>query len=166
MVLTEKTDSITPTNDTLNYKIKAINFAKGVNGLEKQWEINDFISQENDESSIWFWTKYCDFKDIDNDGVVDPILVYGSHGINGYADGRVKIILFYKGKKIAIRHQNGVLDFQRKTQVDQTFYSLDKSLQDRIKEIILKMIDDNHAVFPYGWQDAMKEQKLKIEQSN
>jgi hypothetical protein len=143
-----------------------INFIKGPNGLEKQWEINDFILKEKDESSIWFWTKYCDFKDIDEDGIIDQILVFGTSGLNGYDEGRIKILLVYKGQKIVIRHQNGVLDFERNTQVDQAFYSLNLSLQNRIKEIMQKMIENNHAIFPYGWQDAMKKQKLKFDEKH
>lgn len=165
VVLTEKIDSITSTKDTLHHKIKAIKFNSGFNGLEKEWEINDFILKENEESSIWFWTKYCDFSDIDGDGIIDPLLVYGTSGLNGYDDGRLKILLFYKGQKIAIRHQNGVLDFERNSQVDKAFYSLDLSIQNRIKEIMQKMIDNNHAIFPYGWQDAMKKQKLKFDEN-
>lgn len=164
VALTEKIDSITSANDTLHHKIKAIKFSTGPIGLEKKWEINDLILKENDENSIWFWTKYCDFSDIDADGIIDPILVYGTSGLNGYDDGRIKILLFYRGQKIAIRHQNGVLDFQRNTQVDQAFYLLDLSIQNRIKDVMQKMIDSNHAIFPYGWQNAMKKQKLKFDE--
>ena len=165
VVLTEKVNQIS-NKDTLNHKIKAINFVDGSNGLEKQWEINDFVLKEKEESSIWFWTKYCDFNDIDKDGVIEPILVYGTSGINGYGDGRIKILLFYKGQKIAIRHQNGILDFERNTQVDQSFYSLDISIQNRVKEIMQKMMDNDHAIFPYGWQAAMKKKKLKFDEKH
>ena len=168
IALTEKIDSITPAKDTLHYKIKAFNFRSTAGGLEKQWEVNDFtINQANDngkENSIWFWTKYTEFNDIDNDGLVDPILVYGTSGTNGYDDGRIKILCFYKGQKNVIRHQNGVLDFERNTQVDQIFYSLPSIIQNHIISLMQKIADDNLAIFPYGWQNAMKNKELKFDE--
>ncbi len=164
IALTEKTDSITKEDDSLHSKIRAIKFISGRNGLEKQWEINDFILEENHEFSIWFWTKYCQFNDIDSDGIIDPVLVYGSIGLNDFSDGRIKILLFYKGQKVAIRHQNSDMDFGRSTEIDSLFYTLDASIQKQIIAIIQQLIDNHLAIFPYGWQYAMKKQKLKFDE--
>ncbi len=118
-ILTESRNQITADKDTFNYKIKAINVRKGVDSFSKVWEINDnIIKNDNDESSIWFWTKYVEFKDYNDDGLVEPIIIYGTSGANGYSDGRIKFIIYYQGQKVAIRHQNGVLDPERETQVD------------------------------------------------
>ncbi len=168
VALTEKTDSIAPNKDTLHYKIKAFNFYEDKNGLVKKWELNDFTTKQAGsgvmENTIWFWTKYCEFEDIDKDGIIDPLLVYGTSGMNGRDDGRIKIIVYYKGQKNVIRHQNGVLDFERNTQVDQTFYALPKTLQEHVKTTMQKMTDNSHAIFPYGWQDAMKKGKTKFQE--
>lgn len=169
IVLTESNDTVTADNDTLNYNIKAYNIADTKNGLIKKWEIKDFkIKQTNNnwwETSIWFWTKYSEFQDLDSDNFIDPILVYGTEGANGTDDGRIKIITYYKGEKIAIRHQNGVLDNDRNTQVDKEFYSLPIKIQDKVKEIIQKMIDNGHAIFPYGWQEAMNRKEIKFDEN-
>ena len=162
ITLTEKTDSITPTKDIVHFKIKAFNFKITAKGPEKQWEVNDFINKN--ENSIWFWTKYSEFNDIDNDGLIDPILVYGTFGANGYDDGRLKILCFYKDQKNTIRHQNGVLDSERNTQVDQAFYLLPLILQSHIKELMQKMVNNKQAIFPYGWQEAMNKKKLKFDE--
>lgn len=167
IVLTEKTDSIKPNKDTLHYKIKAFNFQQSKSGLVKKWEVNDFLLKQNENSeeySIWFWTKYCEFQDLDKDGIVDPILVYGTIGMNGHDDGRTKIVVYYKGQKNVIRHQNGVLDFQRNTQVDSTFYLLPQPIQEHVKTSMQKMIDNSHGIFPYGWQEAMKKRKTKFQE--
>lgn len=168
VVLTEKTDSVTPDNDTLSLKIKAFYFKTTANGLEKQWEINDLtIKQTNgnsDETSIWFWSKYCEFKDLNNDGMIDPVLVYGTAGKNGTDDGRIKILIIYKGQKNVVRHQNGVLDSDRNTQVDETFYSLPSPIQNYVKSLMQKMVDNGQAIFPYGWQEAMSNKKLKFDE--
>lgn len=162
IVLTESFDGVNSTNDTLHYNIKAFGFTQNqATELLKNWEIRDFkIKQEyTSESSIWFWTKYCAFEDADKDGFIDPILVYGTSGSNGFDDGRIKIFILYKKQKIGIRQQNGTLDFERNTQVDKAFYTLPVAIQAKVKRIIEKIIADDRAIFPYGWQDAMKKQK-------
>ncbi|HAQ39369.1 MAG TPA: hypothetical protein PLU49_15030 [Saprospiraceae bacterium] len=169
IVLTESNDLISPDQDTLNTSIKAFNFYKDNSGYIKKWELFDFktrqaVSDEM-ESSIWFWSKYAEFKDIDHDNEIDPVIIYGTSGMNGTEDGRIKIFIFYKGQKHAIRHQNGVLDFERNTKVNKTFYSLPVKIQDHVKQIMEKLTDDGHAIFPYGWQTAMKEEKLFFDEN-
>ena len=38
-----------------------------------------------------------------------------------------------EGDKTAIRHQNRILDFERNTKVDGSFYQLPKVIQERVK---------------------------------
>lgn len=159
-ILTESRDQITVEPDTLNYKLKALNVKIDKNTLTKTWEINDAILKDRrEESSIWFWTRYIEFTDFDNDGIADPVIVYGTSAMNGYGDGRIKFIIYYRGQKVAIRHQNGILDFERETQVDQAFYEMPQSLQAVIKQKMELMIKNNQAIFPAGWQAAMKNKK-------
>jgi len=169
IVLTESNDTITADNDTTNYKIKGFKFQYDRTGYTKKWEINDFVtkqaSSDEMESTIWFWTRYSKFTDIDHDSLIDPIIIYGTSGMNYTSDGRIKILIYYKGQKFAIRHQNGVLDFERNTKVDQAFYTLPISIQDQIKMIIKKMTDDGNAIFPYGWQSAMKNHAVYFDEN-
>jgi hypothetical protein len=159
-VLTESRNEITADKDTINQKIKAINVKDDNGSFSKVWEINDnIVKNDNDENSIWFWTKYIDFKDYNGDGLVDPIIVYGTSGANGYGDGRIKFIIYFKGQKIAVRHQNGVLDFERETQVDKFFYDLPQPLQTAIKQKMELMTKNDHAIFPAGWQTAIKNKR-------
>lgn len=166
VAFTENIANITAKKDTLIDKIKGYCFKESNNLLEKQWEINDFIAKQandsNVETTIQFWTQYLDFQDIDKDTIVEPILVYGTKGINDYEDGRVKILVFYKGKKVAIRHQNGVLDDERNTQIDIDFYDLPQSLQSHVKEIMNKIAINKHAIFPNNLEAEMKKRKTKI----
>ena len=161
-VLTESQDKINAGKDSLNSQIKAIQ-VKFENGqFIKLWEINDQLIKDKEEKSIWFWTKYADFKDADADGLGDPIIVYGTTAVNGYGDGRIKIIIYYKGQKVAIRHQNGTLDFERETSVDKAFYALPVLLQTAVKQKMELMIKNKQAIFPAGWQLAMKNKKTTI----
>lgn len=166
IALTESADSVNKLKDTVNNKIKAITFKTDKGISLKKWEVNDFKTPDlkgiEKETSIWFWTKYCQFNDVDGDGLVEPILVYGTFGPNGYDDGRAKIILFYKGQKVAIRHQNGVLDNERKTQVDLTFYALPAKIQDHVKQIMATMVEKNHAIFPSGYGEKMNKKVTQI----
>jgi len=161
-ILSESRDEINSSSDTFNYNIKAVALKSENDLFSKVWEINDQIIKKNDESSIWFWTKYIDFKDFDNDGIFESLIVYGTNGLNGYDDGRIKFIIHYKGQKIAIRHQNGVLDGSRSTQIDQGFYALPLTLQNSIKQKMELLEKNNNAVFPGGWKLAIKNKKLII----
>lgn len=162
-ILTENNLTKSSKNDAVNDKIRAI-FINDLNGsFNKLWEINDFILNNNNlEYNIWFWTKYMDFKDIDGDNLIDPIIIYGTTGKNDFDDGRVKIIIYYKGHKIAIRHQNGVLDFERETQVDKAFYDLPEKIQVDIKSKMNQIENNNQAIFPAYWQKAMTNKKTII----
>lgn len=163
LILTENKIGVNEEKEAVNNKIKAIGIKEEGGVLAKILDINDAIlKNENDESSIWFWTKYIDFNDYDQDGIADAILVYGTSGSNGYDDGRIKVIVLYKGQKIAIRHQNGILDDERETQVDKQFYSLPIALQNAVKKKMDLISENDHGTFPDGWQDAMKKQKLII----
>lgn len=167
-VLSEKPDSTNKTEEIINEKIQALCFKKGLNELEKIWEINDFAfkkSTKKTEKSIWFWTKYCSFEDIDKDGKIEPVIVYGTSGINGISDGRIKIIVVYKDIKYVIRHQNGVLDFERRTEIDQAFYSLPKQLIVFVKELLKRIVNDKNAIISNGWENAMELNKTILQAS-
>lgn len=162
-VLTENKDKVADDGSIYSTKIKAVAVKKEGNSFKKQWQIYDsIIKKDNIETSIWFWTKYSDFKDNDADGSIDPVIVYGTSGMNGYDDGRIKIITFYKGQRSEIGHQNGTLDFERETKVDKLFYSLPVAIQEAVKERMTLMTKNNHAIFPHGWQNAMINKKTFI----
>lgn len=160
-ILTESRERVNTDQDVFNNKVKAINVKFEHGTFTKLWEINDNIQAgDYGEESIWFWTKYCQFGDYDNDGLIDPMVIYGTRGMNGYSDGRLKIFIYYKGQKIAIRHQNGTLDDERETRIDNSFYSLPIKLQDAVKDKINLITENKHSIFPYGWQKAMKNRKI------
>ena len=142
-------------------------FKDGIYNLE--WNLKDFILQKgnevSEEYSISFWTKYFELKDYNGVGLIDPIIVYGTFGMNGTSDGRIKILVYHSGKKRAIRHQNGTLDFERNTHVDEQLYELPTDIQTRVKVIMNNIIENDHAIFPYGWQNAMENEKLKFDEN-
>ena len=166
-VLTESTE-INAANDTTNQTLQATAFKIANNIPVRQWSFIDTTSCtkiiEGREPSIWFWTKYCKFMDMDGDAQIDPILIYGTEGSNATNDGRIIFVICYKGTRIHIYHQNGTLDFQRNTHVDQTFYNLPTSMQEQIKDIMTTMVNDGNAIFPYGWQKAMAAKKLYFDE--
>lgn len=155
-LLTEEKYSDNEDSAASSQKIKAVVLKVKEKKLYKFFEINDHtIVSEMEENSIWFWTQYTEFHDWDKDNCIDPIIVYGTSGLNGTDDGRIKIIIYYKGVKIAIRHQNGTLDYQRETKVDKTFYALPEKIQQVVEAKMELMVKDKNAIFPYGWQKKM-----------
>ena len=138
-------------------------------GLKIINEISDFTTLNKNsnfrETSIYFLEKFCEFKDLNHDGFIDPIIVYATLGLNGMDDGRIKIFLLYKQQKIAIRHQNGILDFERNTSIDKSFYTLPTALQNHIKTIMKTIEKETNAIFPAGWENAMKNRKLYFDEN-
>lgn len=135
------------------------------NMYKMEWKLNDFIIPNAYEYSISHWTKYFTIDDYDKDGITDPIIIYGTQGMNDTADGRIKIVLYYKGNKRAIRHQNGVLDDERHTQVDKEFYELPIEIQTHVKTVMQNINKNGHGIFPDGWEKAMKSKELKMDEN-
>lgn len=134
--------------NSLKKSIKAFNVYRSENQQFKtEWTITDFINER--EESIWFWTKYLNLKDLDNDGLADPIVVYGTRAIDteDYGESRMKILIYHRGEKIAIRHQNSTLDYERHTQIDQKFYQLPVGIKKKVDEIIGLLMENWHSIF-------------------
>ena len=159
LVLCESQDEIKSKKDTINKNIHALLFKESAGGLEKQWEIKDnIIKSETEESCIWFWTRYLDFQDFDQDGLVDYTIVYGTKGMNGYMDGRMKILMVNKqGEKVFIRHQNGVLDDERITKIDQAFYALPTIWQRAMQKRMQLIEKEEKIILAPEWQKQMKQ---------
>lgn len=161
LVLTEEKIK-KPKGSDLKSAIKAFNFKIENNIWTKTFEINDY--KKDEEESIWFWTKYIYVEDFDNDGIIEPMVIYGTNGYNGYDDGRIKILLYYKGKKIGIRIQNGILDDERNFSIDAEFYTLPKNIKDKIVAQMNLMVQNNHSILPYGWQQKMAKRMTFIKE--
>ena len=150
-VLMESNDSIGLTEgktDTFSCSIKAVDLKVDGSHFTKVWELNDRIVKDGDnEYAIWFWKRYLSFEDYDGDGLVDPFLVYGTWGDAGYENGRIKFIIYLKGKKYAMRHQSSMFDEGRLTQFDAGFDSLPKKLRDEINGKIAKIQKENRGYF-------------------
>lgn len=111
------------------------------------WTITDAI--DDTEQAIWFYTHYISLTDLNNDGYIDPIVLYGTESQYGepYEENRVKFIIYYLGKKTAIRHQNSSLDDGRHTQIDRSYYKLPLALKKKIRSIVATLEERGHALF-------------------
>lgn len=125
--------------DTLNTKIQA-NFITIENGQSRiKWTINDLLEDYiPKETTIWFWTKYCSFKDLDGDGYIDPVIVYGTR--TEYDEvRRVKIITVYKDKKYVIRAVECDLDDCRSFKKDSNWNSLPQKIKTYTDQLVIKL---------------------------
>ena len=111
------------------------------------WTITDAINDT--EKAIWFYTRYISLTDLNNDGYIDPIVLYGTESQYGelYEENRLKFIIYYLGKKTAIRHQNSSLDDGRHTQIDRSYYKLPLALKKKIRSIVVTLEERGHALF-------------------
>lgn len=164
LIVSQNIKKVSDERDTLFDNLSVLNLKNTKKGFVKVWDITDITLKNNElmESSIWFWTKFAEFTDVDQDHYIDPILVYGTLGKNGTDDGRVNIVIFYKGKKITIKHQNGIIEVDRYTQIDEAFYKLPVVLQEKVKSIMKRMASKDLAAYPSNWEDLMTKHKLKL----
>lgn len=138
LVFTENNKTISK-KDTLNTKIQAICVMADHGGFLEKWRINDFLEDYNPkETNIWFWTKYCSTKDLDGDGYIDPVMVYGTR--TEYDEiRRVKIITLYNNKKYVIRAVECDLDDCRSFKKDPTWNSLPQKIKTYLDQLVVKL---------------------------
>ncbi|MBS1684135.1 MAG: hypothetical protein JSS76_05240 [Bacteroidetes bacterium] len=166
IVLAESADSISAT-DTCSHILQGAFIRPEGDSLRLLYFWHDFTinNPNSEEYSIWFWSRYCTIEDIDKDGYLDPIIIYGSAGMNYTGDGRIKIMVKHGARSVSfIRHQNGTLDYDRKTTVDNAFYLLPSAITQRVKGIMTQIQKDKNAIFPYGWQQAMDKHKTYFDE--
>lgn len=170
ILLTEENDRLNDEGEKLNSHLRGYNFYEDHGGFLKKWEINDFIikgtDDKFDENTIFFWAKYCDFTDINRDGFIDPIIVYGttSEG-RGTGDGRIKILIYYKGNETTIHHKNSIFDDSRNTRVDEAFYNLPQIIIEKVTTIMDRIEEDGYGIFPNTRKEAMKNRKLYFDEN-
>lgn len=167
-VFTESLDSVGQKSDSFHYRIRAVNLKLAENGqYSKVWDMNDYVLQrDQSECSIWFWKNYISFDDIDKDGLADPLIVYGTATNNGLKNGRVKCMIFYKGEKIGVRHQNGIQVAERNTTIDKSFYSMPATVQLAVSQRMESMVKNQEALFSTGWQKSMKSKRTYFDEKN
>ena len=138
LVLCENHKNISK-KDTLNTKIQAICGMNDHGGFLEKWRINDLLEDYvPKETNIWFWTKYCSTKDLDGDGYVEPVIVYGTR--TEYDEiRRVKIITVYKNKKYAIRAVECDLDICRSFKKDANWNALPQKIKTYVDNLVAKI---------------------------
>lgn len=149
LVLCENQKSISK-KDTLNTKIQAICGMNDHGGFLEKWRINDLLENtEPKETNIWFWTKYCSVKDLDSDGYVEPMIVYGSRNEDDEIR-RVKIIIIYKNKKYVIRAVECILDDCRSFKKDSNWNLLPQKIKTYIDKLVEKIRKDQGILLKDG----------------
>jgi hypothetical protein len=125
--------------DTLNTRIQAICGMNDHGGFLEKWTINDLLEDYvPKETNIWFWTKYCSTKDIDGDGYIEPVIVYGTRNENDEIR-RVKIITVYKNKKYVIRAVECDLDICRSFEKDKNWNLMPQKVKTYVNQLVEKI---------------------------
>lgn len=137
-------------NDTLNTKIQAIYVLNDHGRFLEKWRINDLLEDyDPKETNIWFWTKYSSTKDLDGDGYIDPVIVYGTK--TEYNEiRRVKIITVYQNKKYVIRAVECDLDYCRSFKKDNNWNSLPQKIKTHIDQLVVKLRKEQNLILKDG----------------
>ena len=135
--------------EVINDKIKAFHLLEKADTYQVVRVVYDYSPKwEGTEFSIWFWTKFVSFTDLDQDGYVDPIIVYGAAPTDGDPDrGKVKLLAYHKGEKTAIRHQDSPDDIGKETQIDASYYTLPQPIRQRIFDTINHLQENQLTLF-------------------
>ena len=149
LLLSENQKTISK-KDTLNTKIQAICTINDHGGFLEKWRVNDLLEiTEPKETNIWFWTKYCSTKDIDGDGYIEPIIVYGTRNEDDEIS-RVKIITVYKNKKYVIRAVECDLDYCRSFKKDANWNLLPQKIKISVDKLVEKIRVDQGLLLKDG----------------
>lgn len=143
-------------------KIRGINYKREGEQLLKTFELNDYMDKKFNEYDIHFWSRYTLVEDFDGDEIVEPIIIYGTMGMNDYNDNRVRILIYRNNVKTAIRVQNAVTSNFRYLQIDKSFYNLPVAIQDKVRSQLFLMEEKGHCQYPYGWSEAMDRKETMI----
>lgn len=136
--------------DTLNTKIQAICTINDHGGFLEKWRINDLLEiTEPQETNIWFWTKYCSTKDLDGDGYIEPIIIYGTRNENDEIS-RVKIITIYKNKKYVIRAVECVFDDCRSFKKDANWSLLPQKIKVYVDNLVERIREEQDLILKNG----------------
>jgi len=162
LLLTDHKKAVTENKDTLYDNVYALNLTNKNYRFKKRSTIKGEIDKEW-EASIGFWNQYSQLSDLDGDGHIDPIIVYGTTTDNMYVDGRVRIIAYYKKKRVTIKHQNSEISDGRLTKINKNFYTFPVQIQEAVKEKMRLMTKNGHAVFTEGWEKEMKNRAVRLE---
>lgn len=136
--------------DTLNTKIQAICGKNDHGGFLEKWRINDLLEDSDPkETNIWFWTKYCSIKDIDGDGYIEPVIIYGTR--TEYDEiRRVKIITIYKNQKYVIRAVECDLDYCRSFKKDKNWNLLPQKVKTYVNNLVIKLRKEQYLLLTDG----------------
>ncbi|MCC9019193.1 M949_RS01915 family surface polysaccharide biosynthesis protein [Flavobacterium lipolyticum] len=136
--------------DTLNTKIQAIYTLNDHGGFLEKWRINDLLEDSDPkETTISFWTKYCSTTDLDGDGLIDPVIVYGTR--TEYNEiRRVKIITIYQNKKYAIRAVECDLDYCRSFKKDSTWNLLPLKTKTYLNSLVERLRKEQNLLLKDG----------------
>ena len=165
VVLTESNEDENEKGEPINSAVTAF-MLRGSNGdFKKVWEnTHDITKDLQTESSIWYWSKYFETSDVDQDGEAETFLVFGTAGDNGFDDGRVFIEVYYKGKLFSIEHQNAVKDMDRITSISPALYTLPQSIQSKVIAKMKQMVAAKQSIFPNNWEQKMASKKTVIKE--
>lgn len=124
--------------------------------LLKQMELEDKVRMKGNLFDIRFLPYYTLLEDVDGDGLVDPIFVYTTYGINGHAQGRTGICLIYKSDILEISVQNDVSKDESLISGSSNIRFLPEVVRLRLIRLIEQLQKDGICVLNETWSDIFE----------
>ena len=130
--------------------------------LLKRYDISDLIDTRAGEFDIRFLPKYFHIEDIDKDGIIEPIIIYGAMGEKGYRDGWIKIVIKYKYDLHTIIINSSSASNEKSISLTSGFYFLPNSIQQKVISILEKIERDDLIDYPENWKEEFKRHETLI----
>ena len=135
----------------LSRSLAAQLFQKQPDGtLAPRWLIRDRVAQF--EAGAWFSQHLTEFPDLDGQGVLTPILVLRfvpeqdnqteEPVKSGPFEGRLKLVFFHDGTKVAVRAVTGELDDERHTTATDSYFTLPPSWRQHVEGLLRRWHDE------------------------
>ena len=130
----------------LSRSLAAQVFRKQPDGtLAQQWVIRDRVDPY--EAGAWFSQHLTEFPDLDGQGVLTPILVLRfvpeedppsaeKPFRSGPFEGRLKLVFFHDGTKVAVRAVTGELDDERHTTATDSYFALPPAWRHHVEGLL------------------------------
>jgi hypothetical protein len=139
--------------DTLNTSIKAICYLNDHGRYIEKWKVFDTLDESSDvqgnrDLNIWFWSKYASNRDIDKDGLIEPIFIYGTKTIDGYS--KINIFIFYKGKQYSIKAHECDLDICRTLKRNSWYSQLPEKIKLYVDNLFEKLRHEQGVILNNG----------------
>ena len=158
-ILSELKGPYTIATDTPNIRVVALNLQMSNGKITKTWNLEKEVLPDYivGVQNISFLEDYIEFKDLDNDSIIEPIIVYNTLT-------ELSLLIIYKNQIVSIEYQFQGYDFET-LRVDKSYYELPQIVKSYVEGKLHSLEKSMNIALPDKWQIKMKNHKTLIRAS-